>query len=444
MPRSEGHTAHGERTGPDDEPAHHAAMDHAMPNHAGVKHGAVEPMMMDHVAMGHDTPVGGEMDHAVMSRGGNDDSGVDHSGIDRATMSHNMGGPAGMERSGHMMGGFMSMVAMTKDLPRSEDGLPMEWVEAPFGPLFPGLPGGLGLILTLDGDGVARAALVPGAVSRDLPRSWPGPATTFPDRLARLDPTVPITYRVLAQRALAAAAGLPAHNGNAKAHAGAVERERAANHLGWLAALAALLGDEHIAHRAAALQLAVTRATGVVEVERLRPEAFRLTRDIERAPLWDRRLAEIGCPNGGAADAVGPVARAAGRPIDARTSDPDYHGLSFVPVVIDGGDALARLRVRLAEIVQALDLVVAAGTLAPASPALPPHLSDQGMATVETPRGPASLHVVIEHGAVTMAHLNTPSSRNAALVPTIAEGLELADALVAVASLDLSPWELDR
>ena len=37
--------------------------------------------------------------------------------------------------------GFMSMVEMTKDLPRSSDDLPMEWVEAPFGPLFPGLPG---------------------------------------------------------------------------------------------------------------------------------------------------------------------------------------------------------------------------------------------------------------------------------------------------------------
>ncbi|TAL91889.1 MAG: Ni Fe-hydrogenase III large subunit, partial [Rhodanobacter sp.] len=44
------------------------------------------------------------------------------------------------------------MVDVTKDLPRSRDGLPMEWVEVPFGPMFPGLPGGLLLTLTLDGD----------------------------------------------------------------------------------------------------------------------------------------------------------------------------------------------------------------------------------------------------------------------------------------------------
>ncbi|HEB57411.1 MAG TPA: NADH-quinone oxidoreductase subunit D, partial [Gammaproteobacteria bacterium] len=51
----------------------------------------------------------------------------------------------------------MSMIDVTKDLPRSGDGLPMEWINAPFGPFFPGLPGGLLLTLTLDGDTVAES-----------------------------------------------------------------------------------------------------------------------------------------------------------------------------------------------------------------------------------------------------------------------------------------------
>ena len=46
----------------------------------------------------------------------------------------------------------MSMIEVTKDLPRSADGLAMDWMEVPFGPVFPGLPGGLKLTLTLDGD----------------------------------------------------------------------------------------------------------------------------------------------------------------------------------------------------------------------------------------------------------------------------------------------------
>ena len=47
---------------------------------------------------------------------------------------------------------FMSMIEMTEGMPASGDGLIMEWVPAPYGPLFPGLPGGLSLTFTLDGD----------------------------------------------------------------------------------------------------------------------------------------------------------------------------------------------------------------------------------------------------------------------------------------------------
>ena len=50
---------------------------------------------------------------------------------------------------------FMSMVDMTRDMPESPDGLKMERITVPFGPFFPGLPGGLRLDLTLDGDAVA-------------------------------------------------------------------------------------------------------------------------------------------------------------------------------------------------------------------------------------------------------------------------------------------------
>jgi len=85
-------------------------------------------------------------------------------------------------------GGFMSMVMMTKDLPRSADGLPMDWLEVPFGPLFPGLPGGLRLRLTLDGDTVVRATVQPGALGRGLEEAWLGPVDGSVDRFAAIDP----------------------------------------------------------------------------------------------------------------------------------------------------------------------------------------------------------------------------------------------------------------
>jgi Ni,Fe-hydrogenase III large subunit len=45
-------------------------------------------------------------------------------------------------------------------------------------------------------------------------------------------------------------------------------------------------------------------------------------------------------------------------------------------------------------------------------------------------------------GRVTSLTLDTPSARHLALVKTVTDQAELADALVAVASLDLSPWEM--
>ena len=67
-----------------------------------------------------------------------------------------------------------------------------------------------------------------------------------------------------------------------------------------------------------------------------------------------------------------------------------------------------------------------------------------GEATLETPRGPATINIEIASGQITRAHLSSPSQRLVQLIPAVAEGHELADALLGVASLDISPWEIDR
>ena len=63
-----------------------------------------------------------------------------------------------------------------------------------------------------------------------------------------------------------------------------------------------------------------------------------------------------------------------------------------------------------------------------------------GTATLETPRGPATLHLTLKGGTVASAHLKTPFSDLAAHVPDMIKQMELADALTAIASLDLDPW----
>jgi len=100
--------------------------------------------------------------------------------------------------------------------------------------------------------------------------------------------------------------------------------------------------------------------------------------------------------------------------------------------------------VRLGELERSLDLVLAVGAVVmPESPRLTDR-DGSGAATVEPPRGAAILRLRVEGGMVREAMLDTPSMHNDMLVTTVAERRELADALIGVASLDLSPWEMDR
>ncbi|CAN5882084.1 hypothetical protein BH18ACT11_BH18ACT11_11010 [soil metagenome] len=347
--------------------------------------------------------------------------GTDHGGMDHGDM------------------GFMSMVEMTQGTPRSSDGLQMEWVETPFGPLLPGLPGGLSLTFTLDGDTVAEARAGSAVGGRQESNC---PVEAFVERFARLDPLSPVSYRLLALRAVEDATGAGAQGPDALARVGALECERAASHLNWLASFGHLIGYPWLARRAEDLQIALLQ-TDADDIPPIRAEVRKLARRVGRTPLLRRRLKGVGkLP--GLAGASGPVARACGREVDARMDEEVYRSLGFEPVTEDGGDALARLRVRLAEAQRSLDLVWGTAELSgmPSVSDTVPEAGASGIgaATVETPRGAATLRATLEDGRVTVAELQTPSAGHMRLVSAVTEGREVADALVGVASLDLSPW----
>jgi Ni,Fe-hydrogenase III large subunit len=348
-------------------------------------------------------------------------SDMDHSSME---MDH-------MDMSGG--GGFMSMVMMTKDLPRSADGLPMEWLEVPFGPLFPGLPGGLRLMLTLDGDTVAGARVEPGGLRRGLEATWPGPVDGFAERLATLDPLSPVAYRVLAERAL-----------EARLRGGriaALERERAASHLNWIARFGYLLGDRQLEAGATSLHGQLGRARDVTALRRVRDDLRKMT----LTPLLRRRLTGVGYIDRELlAELDGPVARAAGYTNDVRSDDPAYRELGFTPVVAHGNDAMARLQVRFGELSQSLDLLLATSSDSESVGVIRGPEDGAGEAAIETPRGPARLRIEVHQKHIVKVDLSTPSQRLIELVSPLAEGRELADALLGVASLDLSPWEIDR
>jgi Ni,Fe-hydrogenase III large subunit len=374
-----------------------------------------------------------------------DGSDMAHAQMPEMDHAHMGGGMDDMDSAhAHMGGGFMSMVAMTRGLPRSADGLPMEWLDVPFGPLFPGLPGGLNLVLALDGDTVARAEVRSGTLRRDLAATWSGPAETFGDRLARLDPLTSTAYRVLAWRALEQAAGIDPGEREMRRRIAVLEQERAASHLTWLGRFGFLLGDTWLADRASAYARAIRSANNSYAFGETRDWIAAFVGKVRRTPLLARRLQGVGQiqPESGR-DLRGPVARACGRTDDSRLNDPGYGAVGFAPIVMEGCDAYARLSVRLAEIEQSLELIRVAGI--DSSPAKPKSTwgTGAGRASVETPRGRASLMVRVAEGQVVDVALDVPSSPNAHPIEAVTIGHELADGLLGIASLDLSPWELD-
>ena len=364
----------------------------------------------------------------------------DHSG-------HDMGGHAGgAGHAGHSGGeaiegieaNFMSMVDLTRDMPASADGLKMEWIEVPFGPFFPGLPGGLGLTLTLDGDAVAETR-VQSLVSGPIAAAGMTPAE-FVDHFADLSPLSPVSMRLLACLALEHAADFAPDAATATARAAAVERERIASHLGWLAGFAAQTGMVWMERRAAAMQLSFQAASPEQIATRSASLRAFLHR-VRNTPLLRAKLSG----NGRIAEGkpvAGPVARAQGIAADARVDDTVYAALGFQIVTGTGGDALARLHQRCDEIVQSLDLIARAKALSVAGPVEIGTASGQGEALVETPRGAARLTVELRDGRLVVATCLPPSVAHMDLLPELLASHEIADALVSVGSLDLSPWGL--
>jgi Ni,Fe-hydrogenase III large subunit len=335
---------------------------------------------------------------------------------------------------------FMSMIDVTKDLPRSSDDLPMEWIDAPFGPFFPGLPGGLLLTLTLDGDTVAASSVQTLVGNAELLQQSAMDCRSFAQQLASMEPLAPVSYRLLACRAIENTAGVEVTADIARARIGALERERIASHLGWLALFGQQTGFDWLTRHTTSMQLKFLQAD-IKQVLALKPDVQSQLKRLLRTPLLKSRTADIGRL---APDTAlhGPVARAAGIIDDARSADKTYSTLGFTPVSQEGGDALARLLVRIDEITNSLALIEAAGAIDIPVPADIGEASGAGAASVETPRGIACLQLTLEKGRVIAAQLETPSTHHLNLISTLTEQQALSDALVAVGSLDLSPWEV--
>lgn len=249
------------------------------------------------------------------------------------------------------------------------DGLALDRLPVTLGPWSGVVPSGLELSLALKGDLIVEAQLGPVSIAS-------GPHTIFE---RAIEEAVPIRD---------------------------LEVARARHHLRWL-------GDALGVHGLAALGARASSLSGRITPES-RGEAEQLFRYITRSGLLRFVLDAVGEVGEDGTEGLGPVARAAGNEDDARIDDLGYRRVGFRPLVQHRGDAAARWRQRMGEVLQSLDLAVAAGDGV-----------GFGSGLVEGPRG----RLTLDRRRVSAV----------GLVAGLLEGREWGDGVAAVWSLDLDP-----
>lgn len=218
------------------------------------------------------------------------------------------------------------------------DGLTLDVVPLRIGPFLPLLPAGLTLQVTFAGDVVHNATLaLPGGFDVG------GSGAALPDDAAAPFLAAPTRPVAVAE----------------------IELARARQHLRWLARVVHLHGLDALARRVARASLAPPDPT----------ELSGLARRLDRPWALGRTTRGVGVLTGAEAAAWGgPVARAGGVAVDARSDSPSYAALGFEPIVHHSGDNRDRWRQRLAEAAQAAELAARAGAamVEPGEPVEPP------------------------------------------------------------------------
>ena len=415
--------------GPDDR--RHGAAHGGDPMEHGAAHGGDE--------MGHGAAHGGDpMEHGAAPADGGTEHAAAHGGHEMSHGGHHEDG------GGHDHGDMMAITGEP-----SADGLVMEDLEVVAGPLGIGLPGGLVVEATLDGDIVADCKVV--ATLRQS------------DPAAPPDPFAALAWNAAELAATERAAGVVVPDALWWLRVAAIEGERAASHLTFLHRFLRLLGWSAMLPRvreplarliAGARRLPVELATpdladvsGEETQTRLRDvarECRRLAADLEGSRRLAQRTTGLGVV--GADEAlerglVGPTARASGLERDERLADPLYERIGFETLVRQEGDTRARVLLRALEAGHAVEVANRAiERAANRQPASGGGLLAAGGAVVEGPEGPLRVVRAAAGADVARSATGARQAREAAAAASI--GCEWGAALVVVASFGISPWRV--
>lgn len=172
---------------------------------------------------------------------------------------------------------------------------------------------------------------------------------------------------------------------------------------------------------------------------------------VERAVLKDRNIQKrtvgIGVTSKGLVKShglVGPVARAAGMPLDCRRDHPyaAYDRVEFDVITANGGDVWSRIEVRTREVFQSIRIIrqclekMEAGPIQLAlSQELP--AGRMGLSSVEAPRGESHHFVVTgENNRPRRWRVRAPTYQNLQGVPAMIKDQQLADMTISLGSID--------
>ena len=140
---------------------------------------------------------------------------------------------------------------------------------------------------------------------------------------------------------------------------------------------------------------------------------------------------------------VGPTARASGVPQDYRIGDEGgaYKELGFTPVLATEGDCFARVKVRLLELYQSMDIIkgcvenMPAGDIAVPVKGFPP--AAEYFTRVEQPRGEAVYYVKGNKTKnLERFRLRTPTNANIPVLVKMLQGCDLADVPNIILTID--------
>ena len=333
--------------------------------------------------------------------------------------------------------GFMSMVKMTKDMPRATDDLPMERNKVGYGPFFPGLPGGLAFKFIMDGDTVVKTDAVRKMFSAKIHQSSDLKPEYLPEQLSQLNPLAPNTYRILGEELLKKSSGKDSVPDLRQVIG--LEQERIISHLNWLSTFGALLGNRWIEKEAARhMQLFQKYKSSTVL------KSF--TRKILHFHYLKKKLQHVGkIPEALLHHVSGPVAKAAGINEDERSKLKIYENAGFNVISADENNAWGRLKIRLLEIEQSLGLLQNLGNKISYGNKLGKTITVQNSASaaLEGPAGKTSAIFEENNGNPVRLEIKDPSSVLLTIAEEIAEEMELSEMLLTIVSLDINPFTVN-